>query len=453
MQNHTLFFIPIECNVCSESEMKYIDECVQGVPYKLWQNHLETLRSQQGYQLLSTKSKRGMPEHVSVRISSFQQMFMIPHNSSLRKQWVTVESVNSYFIDDRNIDGDTCPKEYGELIEGRFGACQRCHLCHVGLWSCNIKLNNNFDILVLNKILEDIDSSILPHLHDDKKSLLSRIASSKYLDDIVIYNPRFSILNEDITSHQPKRRSEGVVMGCITKYNGCDGEGQGKLVIKLPNYTSYGRHPDNWHGRPMKNSTFLAGLICWRACWPFLTEISRRCPPTHCQILFYYGAFKSYIGQHRDNSNVQYIKNVVRGKQQTRIGHSSGGVENSQILGSNVLVLTIGNKPMCFKFKYPTIGNLTAARSTYETSAKHQFTCGNMTISVLDPIDDLMMTHEVEFLFNRSEDVNLWYRIGYCFRWLTSFKEFYVDSCTMRLDSNAMLGKKCNKTSNRNIFT
>jgi hypothetical protein len=121
----------------------------------------------------------------------------------------------------------------------------------------------------------------------------------------------------------------------------------------------------------MKNSTFLAGLICWRACWPFLTEISRRCPPTHCQILFYYGAFKSYIGQHRDNSNVQYIKNVVREKQQTRIGHSSGGVENSQILGSNVLVLTFGNKPMCFKFKYPTVGYLTAARSTYETSAKH----------------------------------------------------------------------------------
>ena len=195
-----MFFIPIECYVCSEPELKYIDECVQGVPYRLWHNYLKTLRSQQEYQLLSTKPKRGMPKHVSMRITSFQQMFMKPHNNSLRKQCASVEIVNSYYIDDCNINGDTCSKEYGVLIEGRFGCCQRCHLCHVGLWSCNIKLKNNFDILVLNKILEDIDSSILPCLHDDKISLLSRIASSKYLDDIVIYNPRFSVLNEDITS-------------------------------------------------------------------------------------------------------------------------------------------------------------------------------------------------------------------------------------------------------------
>ena len=151
----------------------------------------------------------------------------------------------------------------------------------------------------------------------------------------------------------------------------------------------------------MKPSTFLAGLICWRACWPFLTEISRRCPPTHCQILFYYGAFKSHIGQHRDNSNIQYIKNIVSGNTQKRMGHASGGGENSQILGSNVLVLTVGNKPMIFKFKYPQFTNLTGKRMTYKTNPKHQFTCGNMTISVLDPIDNLMMTHGLTFSYKR----------------------------------------------------
>ncbi len=108
---------------------------------------------------------------------------------------------------------------------------------------------------------------------------------------------------------------------------------------------------------------------------------------------------------------------------------------------------------MLFKFKYPRPTNLTGKRETYETNPKHQFTCGNMTISVLDPIDDLMMTHGVTFLYKKADDVNSWYRIGYCFRWLSSFKDFYVDSCTMRLDAKLVSKKRSNRTMNRNIFT
>ena len=82
----------------------------------------------------------------------------------------------------------------------------------------------------------------------------------------------------------------------------------------------------------MKMSTFLAGLLCWRACWPYLTEISRQNPPTHCQILFYYGALKSKMGFHRDNSNIHFIKNVVKGKFPSLAGHPSGGGEHSQMI-------------------------------------------------------------------------------------------------------------------------
>ncbi len=395
-----------------------------------------------------------MPKRLSERISALQYFFLLENNDTyLHKLWASVEDVNSFYVMDTEIDGQVASNNFGTLIEGRFGGCLKCHQCYVGLWSCNVQLINEDDIHVLNKIVRDIDLSILPTSSDTKKSLIKRIASSKYLDDIVIYNPSYSVLNENIQSHQPKRRSEGVVMGSIFKYDGSDGEGEGKFVIKLPNYTSYGRHPDNWHGRPMKPSTFLAGLICWRACWPFLTEISRRCPPTHCQLLFYYGAFKSHIGQHRDNSNIQYIKNIISGKNHKRIGHASGGGENSQILGSNVLVLTVGSKPMLFKFKYPQSTNLIGKHNTYETSPKHQFTCGNMTISVLDPIDDLMMTHGLTFSYKKVDDLNTWYRIGYCFRWLTSFKDFYVDSCTLRLEAKFVSTKRSNRMMNRNIFT
>ena len=375
--------------ICLGSEKEYFDELSLTEENKLWYDHLKKLRNQPGYNLLPVNAPLSMPKRLSDKIRFFQHSFIMgTRNTQLKKHWVSIDDVNSFYVLDSEICGEEISNDFGKLETGRFSGCLKCHQCYVGLWSCNICLQYEWDIFVLDKIVDELDSNLLPKSIDTKEDLISRIATSKYLDDIIIYNPAYSVLNEDIQSHQPKRRSEGVAMGSIFEYRGRDGEGQGKLVIKLPNYTSYARYPDNWHGRPMKDSTFLAGLICWRACWPFLTEISRRCPPTHCQLLFYYGAFKSHIGQHRDNSNIQYIKNIVSGNIQKRIGHASGGGENSQILGSNVLVLTVGNKPMLFKFKYPQSTNLTGKRVTYKTNPKHQFTCGTMTISVLDPIDD-----------------------------------------------------------------
>ena len=74
---------------------------------------------------------------------------------------------------------------------------------------------NEYDMTELNKIIEEIDYSFIPKSNDSRESLISRIESSKYLDDIVIYNPAYSVLNENIHSHQPKRRSEGVMMVSI----------------------------------------------------------------------------------------------------------------------------------------------------------------------------------------------------------------------------------------------
>ena len=93
-------------------------------------------------------------------------------------------------------------------------------------------------------------------MSDDWKSLIAQISRSKYLDDIVIYNPTYSLLNESLTYHQPKRRYEGVIKKSIHVCNGSDGKGKGERVITLPNYTSYDSYQDNWQGRPMKMSTF-----------------------------------------------------------------------------------------------------------------------------------------------------------------------------------------------------
>ena len=73
------------------------------------------------------------------------------------------------------------------------------------LWSCNIGLKNEDDICVLNKLVKDIDFRSLSASNDTKESLIKRIASSKYFNDIVIYNPTHSVLNENIQSHRPKK--------------------------------------------------------------------------------------------------------------------------------------------------------------------------------------------------------------------------------------------------------
>ena len=145
----------------------------------------------------------------------------------------------------------------------------------------------------------------------------------------------------------------------------------------------------------MKKTTFLASLVCWRACWPCLTEVSRWSPSTHCQVLFYYGAFKTHMGQHRDNSDINFIKETIMGESCKWEGHPFDGGENSQLVGSNVLVLNMGNKPMNLIFKYPRKGKITDQKKSYITSPRHQFACSNFTVSVLDPIDDINSSVEI----------------------------------------------------------
>lgn len=52
------------------------------------------------------------------------------------------------------------------------------------------------------------------------------------------------------------------------------------------------------------------------------------------------------MGWHRDNADIKYIKNTVPGKTPHTDGYPSCGDKHLQILGSNDLVLTIGNKHM-----------------------------------------------------------------------------------------------------------
>ena len=82
--------------------------------------------------------------------------------------WVTVEHINTFYIIDSEIEGQVTSNEFGELIRGRFSGCLKCHQCYVVLWSCNIQLKNEDDICLLNKLVRDIDFSLLPTSNDTK---------------------------------------------------------------------------------------------------------------------------------------------------------------------------------------------------------------------------------------------------------------------------------------------
>ncbi len=76
---------------------------------------------------------------------------------------------------DTEIGWQATSNEVGESIEGRFSGCLQSHQCYVGRWSCNIQLKNEDDIHVLNKIVRDIDFSIVPTSSDTKEALRTEL--------------------------------------------------------------------------------------------------------------------------------------------------------------------------------------------------------------------------------------------------------------------------------------
>ena len=197
----------------------------------------------------------------------------------------------------------------------------------------------------------------------------------------------------------------------------------------------------------MNNNTMNFVLWIWVVTWPYLTVQSRRHPPTHVQILFYYFLLAGMMGQHRDNSSAKDLKKIMNGEELGEGGHPSAGADNSQIIGSNVLVYTTGTRPQTFTLRFGQREHIADDRTKYyETTPIFQFECGEGTVSVLDPVDDLFMTHGVDFELvelepkkkEKPQDDPSGYRIGWTIRWLASAKDFYTATCGMRLDEGSL---------------
>ena len=208
-------------------------------------------------------------------------------------------------------------------------------------------------------------------------------------------------------------------------------------------------------------------LYIWSQVWPFLSGPSRKTPPTHIQKLFYFGALGkkrragpnkkisikgSGMDQHRDNWSVDRIKKALEGELLGTEGYAAvAGAENSQIMGSDVVVYTEGDKPQIMALRYPSRYNLTETRKCYEQLPCLQMECGKGTVSILSALDDFMMTHEVYFKFSDNEPVNV-HRFSFAMRWLQSEKDFYVKTCGMRMDKRALQAVQKRKSYRRSEY-
>lgn len=373
------------------------------------------LNLRNNWKLIADPSKASIPLRVEKLISNSTKLDVMKNTN----RWATMEDIRKFELTAYELENP----EYGRIrrvvreLSGRMTGNEavECNGNAIhGKYSVNLKIHVPQKIIYGAKSW--IDKTLIPKANDTVESLIERISSSSWCDEINYYYPapNWNHVTPEyigLTRHnssksaQPRRRSESVVVNPIHIYEGDDGEGKGKSVITLYVYTSFGRHPDDWRGRPMRLSTFNLGLYVWRASWSYLTIISRSMPPTHCQIMIYYSIFNGAMEPHRDNSTTKDLERLASGMELGDNGHPSAGSDNSQIVGSNVLVYTTGNAPQTFTLKFPKKTKYFGNRNTYVTTSSFQFQCGDGTVSVLDPIDDLLMTHSVHFEKKLLDDV------------------------------------------------
>ena len=274
---------------------------------------------------------------------------------------------------------------------------------------------------VRQAVLAEIPADVLPREGDTAMTLAHRLAESFWLEDIHVLKdgcgPGRVRLNVTCYS-QPRRKSWSVVV------EGLHYDGDGELVVSMMNYTAYGRKPSDWEAAPIPPPVFDLGVFLWCVAFDFLTEVSKKHPPTGCQLLLYYALFGSNIGRHRDNYTSEQMVEVATGKRKLEElveGSHHGGDANSQLIGSNVLVYTEGDADMDFKLSFPSAGNIRQPRGEYTVHPIFTTRLGAGTLLIFSPVDDVFFCHEASLSDGAGGA-----RIAFVFRWLTQVRDFHA---------------------------
>jgi hypothetical protein len=133
------------------------------------------------------------------------------------------------------------------------------------------------------------------------------------------------------------------------------------------------------------------------------------------------------------------------------------GVKNSQVMGSAVIVYSMGNRPMKMLFwRLSPGGGAYQKKEQYEEEPMFSFRFEKGWICILDCIDDLLMLHSVTFEdTDESENPDEGVRVAMVIRLLDTVGQFYTDTATMRLSGESLkYGRDSNVPSGvcRNVF-
>ncbi len=108
-------------------------------------------------------------------------------------------------------------------------------------------------------------------------------------------------------------------------------------------------------------------------------------------------------------------------------------MKNSQLLASNVIVYITSNRPMTMTFWCAgRPDELTLDREMYyrTNNEDFQFQCMDIWLTVLDPIVDLLLCHDVKFKDKHQDDVE-GYHVAWIMRWLGQPQDFFVETSGM----------------------
>ena len=297
--------------------------------------------------------------------------------------------------------------------------------------------------LIYDEVLRDIPPEIIPSKTETKESMMAKLAECKHLDVLWNHFPNKTDcpLTSWSSSRQPARRTESLVVKMPyvykSKLHPGEEEGDGESVIKLFVYPINECPTKLWPNKPMKNKEYGQLLKVWSVAWALCTDYTRRHPPNACQVLYYHKVLGKYMGYHKDNFGSSAIKRLCDGNAPFVDGATVGGCENSQVIGSSVIIFTRGNCPMKMVFKYASLEHpVDQARSSYVTSPSYQMRMEDGWITVMDPVDDLLMLHSV--VFDEDDGQPDDYRIAWVYRNLEVSKDFYVETSTIRRDKRMM---------------
>ena len=281
---------------------------------------------------------------------------------------------------------------------------------------------------VVAAALQCVPAEVLPRIDDTRQSLAARLGASLYLDDAHVLNKGNGRRGANGSKRRrlnaschaaPRRKSWSVVVAPEHE------DEEGEEVVALCNYSAYGRVAEDVRCTPMPPPVLSLGEFVWLAAMPYLCEVSRRNPPTHCQLLLYYVLFESCMGRHRDNYTVRHLKALLRQTATGAAGSTHANMENSQRLGSEVLLYTEGPTPMDFVLSFPPSTALDSPIHDYVCRSVFTVQLGRGTLMIFKDCDDQFFCHEAAFDESTlAAGEASGHRICFVFRWCTSVKNF-----------------------------